>query len=193
MKPLTPQTPHVVIMMGIPGSGKTHFAEHFAKTFNAPFIDQDTITSLLDTDAKTLESVNHHFLKEMMKTQRTIVYDGDILSMQKRLALYTVIKEAKYEPLLVWVQTDANEALRRWKKLHRGEDESIFWDTVGLLEPPTANEKVIVISGKHTYVTQVKMVLKKLSGPHVAKSKTIDEAKPRTGRGGHNDRHIFIR
>ena len=38
MKPPIPAIPHVILMIGIPGAGKSTFAERFSETFQAPIV-----------------------------------------------------------------------------------------------------------------------------------------------------------
>jgi len=40
MKSLQLDKPHAIVVIGIQGSGKTFFAEKFATTFKAPYIEQ---------------------------------------------------------------------------------------------------------------------------------------------------------
>ena len=47
MKSLSPANPRVLFVVGIPGAGKTYFAEQFAETFGAPFIEYDAIRAQL--------------------------------------------------------------------------------------------------------------------------------------------------
>ena len=76
MKPLTPASPHAIIMVGIPGSGKSTFAEHFADTFQAPIVSQTKLKndfSLAIGDAELLQA---SILGEFLKTHRTVLIDG---------------------------------------------------------------------------------------------------------------------
>jgi len=50
MKPLSLSKPHVIVTVGIPGSGKSFFAEHFAATFKAPLISGERIRKELFGD-----------------------------------------------------------------------------------------------------------------------------------------------
>jgi shikimate kinase len=189
MKPLASTTPHVIVMVGIPGSGKTTFAEHFAKTFHAPFINIDSLCASVDLSTKAGVVIATKFLDELLKTQRTIVFEGGSGSRVERQALTRRITAAGYEPLLVWVQTETAEAKRRSLRKRAGYtplDESAFEETLRRFTPPTAREKAVVISGKHTYSTQVKAVLKQLAGP----KPEIEEKAPSRQRSGRN---IFIR
>jgi predicted kinase len=112
MKPMTLATPHLIIMVGIPGSGKTFFAEHFTSTFNAPYVGVAAITASLDASAKQDTSVNisNYMLKELLKTGQTVVYDGIVDSRAMRAVLAKIAKDKGYNPLFVWVQTESVSA-----------------------------------------------------------------------------------
>ncbi|MES2630797.1 MAG: AAA family ATPase [Patescibacteria group bacterium] len=167
MKPLTPASPHAIIMVGIPGSGKSTFAEHFADTFQAPIINESRIAFEAHLDATQTESVSALLLKEVFKTQRTFIYEAKNLTRVKRVHLMNAVIKAGYKPLIVWVQTENNEAKRRALKplpAGSGLTEDEFDATYRKFQPPTNKEKVVVISGKHTYASQLKIVLKQLAG-----------------------------
>jgi dephospho-CoA kinase len=144
MKPLTPNTPHVIIMVGIPGAGKTTFAKRFAKTFNAPYINPRDISDLAGINAQASARVTMLLFNELLKTNHTLVYKA----------------------LIIWVQTDPTEAKNRAIKIHRGVtslSEEAFDMAYKQFQNPTLSEKPVVISGKHTYATQLKTVLKRLA------------------------------
>lgn len=191
MKPLTPATPHVIIMVGIPGAGKTAFAEHFAKMFHAPFINTRGLSALMSTDAETAQKAAEHFLSESLKTNRTLIYEGPTHTKVHRTAIAKQVSEAGYKPLLVWVQTESTEALRRSTrrtKLGGVMDESEFNDSLKRFTPPGAAEKPVVISGKHTYTTQLKVVLRHLAGQ--SRPEPNAEQEPPRQRSG---RQIILR
>ena len=164
MKPLTPNTPHVIIMVGIPGSGKTTFAEHFAKTFDAPYINPLTIAKLIGSDAETTEKITKLLFDELLKTNTTLIYEGSTYLRTQRMALENMVTKAGYKPLLVWVQTDPAESKHRATKkginsLSNAEFDAAFRQ----FQNPSETEKPVVISGKHTYPTQLKAVLMRLA------------------------------
>jgi len=166
MKPLTPNTPHVIIMVGIPGSGKTTFAQHFAKTFQAPYINPNDISKLTGIDAKATEKVTKLLFDELLKTKRTLIYEGATHLRTQRLALENMIRKAGYKALFVWVQTDPIESKSRVTK--KGKSPNILtpaqFDTAfRKFQSPTESERPVVISGKHTYATQLKGVLSRLA------------------------------
>jgi len=163
MKSLSLSKPHVIIIVGIPGSGKTFFAEKFADTFNAPYVHYDKILTLVGDGAKATELTQLQ-LSELLKTKQSIVVDGMAHTRLQRVELAKSARVAGYETLLVWVQTDpATARARVTKDKNRTPEDTDKAEQS--FAPPIAVEKPVVISGKHTYASQAKVVLKKLSSP----------------------------
>jgi len=163
MKSLSLSKPHVLIMVGIPGSGKSFFAEKFADTFHAPQVSLRTITSVVPDEA-TASKIAELQLKELLKTKQSIIVDGIAHSRAQRMELTKLAHDAGYDTLLVWVQTDpATAKARALKDKKQNVDE--YDKQTKRFAAPLASEKPVVISGKHTYATQAKVVLKKLSNP----------------------------
>jgi len=160
MKPTTPSLPHAIIMIGIPGAGKTYFAENFAKNFLLPTINQGFIRESAHSK-KASDALMQSILNEMLKTKRTIIIDGDTATRRQRSALATIVKKAGYMPLFIWVQTATPDAERRSVKNGMSRDD--FHDAVAGFEAPSAKDGVLVISGKHTLASQLRVVLKYLS------------------------------
>lgn len=191
MKPLTPTIPHVIMMVGIPGSGKTTFAEHFAKTFHAPYINPSRIAIDIRLDAVATEKVIMLLFEELLKTDRTLLYEGSNLSKAQRFELTKRFTKAGYKTITVWVQTEPFEAKRR--ATHKLNPLALtsaeYEEAVRRFEKPTAIEKPVVISGKHTYTTQLKTVLKHLAR-HAPETQVPPAPPQPTVRPGRN---IIIR
>lgn len=166
MKPLTPASPHAILMVGVPGAGKSTFAEHFADTFKALLLNRTKMQRELGLSDSQADFLDETILTEYIKTNRTLVIEGDLDSKEKREVLTKRLAKAGYHSLLVWVQTDTNEAFRRATKEYpkgSGLTEVEFDASVDGFEAPHPKEKAVVISGKHTYNTQLKIVLKQLA------------------------------
>lgn len=166
MKPLTPASPHAIIMMGIPGAGKSAFAEKFAETFQAPILNRPKLQQELSLESDQLDKLSELILAEYLKTHRTLLIEGNADQKAKRDELTKKLNKAGYKVLFVWVQTDTNEAHRRATKDYpkgSGLNSDEFDEIVAQFEPPHVKEHAIVISGKHTYATQLKIVLKQLA------------------------------
>lgn len=166
MKSLSLTQPHAVVMVGIPGSGKSFFAEKFADTFGAPLVSLDRIDPYAANPQAAVD-IAHDQVAELLKTHLSIVLELDSATRKNRQLLSKQLRDAGYVPLFVWVQTDAETALMRLEK-NRGKDASVFNDELQRFSAPHESEKAVVISGKHTYATQVRVVLKRLSTPRPA-------------------------
>src|SRR5690606_4874893 len=168
MKPLTAASPHAIIMIGIPGSGKSTFAERFAETFQAPIVSLTKLQREFELSTESSERLQDAILTEYLKTHRTVLIDGGFEVREKREAMVRSLVKAGYRPLIVWVQTDTNEAHRRAVKPYPqgsgllSEEFDALLDT---FDPPGEREKMVVISGKHTYTSQLKIILKQLAKP----------------------------
>jgi len=160
MKSLQLEKPHAIVVVGIQGSGKSFFAEKFADTFTAPYIDDRQFVDHAKTegDAKMIATT---MLLELLKTGKSIVIEIDG-SKENRMELAKLLKDSGYEMLLVWVQTDSNTAMGRTRKM-TGMKAHEYKETLKQFSPPQDSEQPLVISGKHTFASQAKAVLKKLS------------------------------
>lgn len=179
MKSLSLSKPHVIIMVGVPGAGKSFFAERFSGTFSAPLVSWKNIRAELfnepaytkDEDA-IVERVALHMLDELYKTSATILYESDVQSQAHRQIVSKRAKDADYEALLVWSQVDAATAKSRAAKSGMTPQQFARYDSTFTQPKPTDNP--VVISGKHTYASQLKIVLMRLVG-----ARTVPNAKPR--------------
>ena len=162
MKSLSLTKPHMIVMVGIPGSGKSFFAEKFSNTFHAPYINYQKVSSLAQDNA---EKVCFYLLDELLKTQQTIIFDGLSNTRTERIELARRAKDADYEPLFIWTQTDLATAKARIVTPKKGISSDEYDQLHRRFTPPSQAEKPLVISGKHTYATQAKVVLQKISTP----------------------------
>lgn len=178
-------------MIGLPGSGKTFFAEKFAETFNAPYISIESIGHHVSS-TEAAKAIANLTLSELFKTNQSIILEGEGSARSERLELARKAKTAGYQPLLIWVQTDPITAKGRSVKPQKSQPakRSVeeFDKESGRFTPPNTIEQPIVISGKHTYASQVKVVLKRLSTPRKALPPTPPPRESRSTR-----RNISIR
>lgn len=166
MKQSSSASPKAIVMVGLPGSGKSAFAEHFAETFQAPIINSGALQQELRLDGDQADWLQAIVLNEYLKTRRTVLVDAPLETKARRAAVISTIIKAGYHPLLVWVQTDPVESRRRATKKYpvgSGLTPEEFQDAFRNFEPPTAKERPVVISGKHTFTTQLKVVLKQIA------------------------------
>lgn len=194
MKSLSLSKPHMIIMVGIPGSGKTFFAEKFAETFRAPYVSREKLfTHLGASDAKIADAILFDQVTELLKTQQSIILEGPSTTRSDRSELTKKARAAGYETLLIWVQTDPVTAKNRSLKETKQTVSSLTAEEhdrqTKRFTAPSKLEKPVVISGQHTYASQAKVVLKKLSAPRAAISTHVTAPI----RNAHPKRTITIR
>lgn len=153
MKTLKLDTPHIIVMVGIPGAGKSYFANKFATFFSLPVLSTEKL-KMFGSERAML-----YFLQEMLKSRSSFIYDGDSSSKKLRDALSRIAKKAGYDILFVWIQIDLITARQRYEEKSRLQDFSKLEKD---FNPPVQNGNVLVLSGKHAYATQMRMVLGRL-------------------------------
>lgn len=176
-------------MVGIPGSGKSFFADKFSETFNAPFVSYHALAAIA---GDTAEPVGDYMLTELMKSHQSLLVEGHSDTRRERQELSKLARQHGYEPLYIWVQIDTetaqNRATRPGKaKTNRIMSTSEHQQLVKRFAPLTPSEKAVVISGKHTYASQAKVVLRKLSTPHATEAQAVHPparpaSQPEAGR-----------
>lgn len=165
-------------MVGIPGAGKSFFAEHFAQTFNAPLVSYEKLRDELynsptfsSDEQEIIGRVANLMLGELFKSERTILYEGPSDLRSERTATAKLARDAGYETLFVWVQTESNTAKTRAIKSKKSKvygQPDQFSSELKRFSPPHTSERAVVISGKHTYASQLKIILKRLVEPRSA-------------------------
>lgn len=194
MKALSLSRPLLILTIGLPGAGKSFFARHFSDTFNAPLISADVLRfelfekpSFNPSEQGLIKRLIGHQLAELIKTKSSIVVDGFCNTRAERQMLDQFAQKHNYGLLLVWVQTDEPTAKTRAtdRKAKRPGDEyntslspEQFVTFSKRFTAPSKVEDYVVISGKHTYTTQAKMVLRKLAAPRVEQA---EEAHQKEG------------
>lgn len=208
------------MMYGYPGAGKTHFARQLSETLNAAHLHADKMRGELFTepryDPEENELINHlmvYMAEEFLHAGVSVIFDAPVNRLAQRRELRNIMRKAKAEVILVWLQIDADSAYARLNLRDRRKSDDkyatpytreSFANHIQVMQNPK-NEEYIVVSGKHTYNTQRSAVVKKLYEMSVI---TVDNANngvvkpglvnlvPNQLRGGRVDdtrRNILIR
>lgn len=186
MNTLSLTTPRVIFLVGIPGAGKTFFGKKFADTYGAPFIELEKLRyTLFETptfsgdEQHRLEAVMAAQFTELLKTKRTIIFEGGLETRSARARLAKQARAAGYKPLFVWVQTEPTTAQQRAVRGGRSNEQEYlisaerFGQLVAQFTAPNHTERFVVISGKHTYPSQAKAVLRHIAEiPQITKAAT---------------------
>ena len=153
--------PYAILVFGAPMSGKTTFAEQFSARFNAPFLN----LSKLHEECHITRKVALNLIAQISKCKQTLVIEGALDTEKQRNEIRNLLEKAGYRPVLIWVQTDLNEIKHRMRHKYKKLDDAkvALADSYKKIEAPSDMENPLVISGKHTFVTQCNNVLTSLS------------------------------
>ncbi len=149
-----------ILVFGAPCSGKTTFGKQFAAQFNATFYDLDAL--------KQEHNLSRQFIlllvEQIARTGATLVFEGGNDTEKDRRELAEILRSAGYSPTLIWIQTDVSTIRIRLKNKLKSVDKAktVYESRIKVLEGPSEAEMPIVLSGKHTYHTQLKQVLTQL-------------------------------
>ena len=153
--------PRAILVFGAPCSGKSTFCEKFSKRFKAPYYDIDALRD----EADFTEHQLHVVLGVIAKAGQNIIIEGGLDTEEERDAVRDLLRSCGYDPALIWIQTDINTIKTRLKtKLRSVKKAKEEYDArISVLEAPSDIEKPIILSGKHTFDTQLSHVLSQLS------------------------------
>lgn len=152
-----PAQARAILVFGAPCSGKTTFCEKFAKRFKAPYFDLGKLASRYGLDRKMLMVL----VEQIAKTGQMLVIEGGLDTEANRNELRSVLRRAGYEPSLIWIQTDIGTIRTRLKFRTKSvaKAKEAYDEGINRLEAPSDFEQPIVLSGKHTFETQLRHVL----------------------------------
>ncbi len=160
-KSQTLSQPRAILVFGAPASGKTTFCEKFSQQFRAPYYNLNEVGNDLGVDRKKLLYV----LDLIARTGQNIIIEGQLNTEADREEIKKILKEEGYNPSLIWIQTDVNtiktRLKNRLKSVAKAKEE--YDRKISELEAPSESENPIVLSGKHTFETQLSHTLSQLA------------------------------
>ena len=102
----------MLVVVGLPGAGKSFFASQFSDTFGVPYVDYNhfqRLTGNMDIGDK----VATELLGQLFLTKQSLIIEGRGESKQDRLLLAKLAKSKSYDLLYIWVQTEPQTAKQR--------------------------------------------------------------------------------
>jgi predicted kinase len=178
MAKLTTTKPALIMLYGYPGAGKTYFARQFCESVQAAHVQGDRIRAELfekprydkQEDSLVMQLMNY-MAGEFLNAGISVVYDMNAGRAAGRHALREMARKAHTQPMLVWFQIDVESTFTRLSKRDRRRaddkfaaplDRTSFETIIGAMQNPVASEDYAVVSGKHTFKTQLSAVMKRM-------------------------------
>lgn len=217
MGKISTNKPVLIMLYGLPGSGKTYFAAELSKAMNAAHLQADRIRYELFEepryDKQENEIVNHlmeYMAEEFLNAGVSVIFDSNADRLVRRRALREVANKAKGQSLIVWLQIDKESAYQRLGKRDRRRNsdkyarphtKETFKEEAAAMQNPK-HEDYIVISGKHTAAMQRSAVVKKLYDMGLANADNVASnvampglvnLVPKAGRVDLQRRNVIIR
>lgn len=169
MSKLALSKPVLVCFYGYPGSGKSYIARNLAESLDLAYIASDRVRSELFEHPRYDEQENaiiEHLMKymsgEFLNVGVGVAYDVNASTPSQRRALKDLARRRGAEFLLVWLQIDEESAFARTQTRDRRTNDDKYAEpqtqlsfdkqVAGMQNPQ--NEDYLVVSGKHTFVTQ---------------------------------------
>lgn len=112
--------PHLVVVSGLPGSGKTHFSMQLAKRLPAVILESDALRQILFPspdygyqESWRLFKAIHLLIENLLMDGRPVIMDATNLNEQHRQFFYDIAKRANARLIQVRVHAPAELVKKR--------------------------------------------------------------------------------
>lgn len=177
MSKVVPAKPFLILLYGFPGSGKTYFARQLTEHVQAAHVHGDRIRGeLFDNprydreENEVIAQLMDYMTGEFLNAGLSVIYDANAMRVSQRRQLRDMARKYRAQPVLIWLQIDPESSYTRTQGRDRRRsddkyagpsDRSTFERIAGGMQNPQ-NEEYVVISGKHTFNTQLSAIMKRL-------------------------------
>jgi predicted kinase len=127
----------IILIYGLPGTGKTFFAQHFARNTGAVHLNTDLVREKLDAkgqyDDKTKQQVYNELFKQVMRElnlKKDVVVDGTFHKQIRRDQVKKMSVEIDEPIFLIEIKASEDTVRKRLKKSrkHSEADFDVYKD-----------------------------------------------------------------
>lgn len=124
--------PRLIMLVGLPASGKSTIAKDLSDEYNANIHSSDKLRKELYGDENTQENNNNLFsklhkrIKEDLRSGNSVIYDATNISYKKRIGFLREFKKIECEKICIVMATPYHECLKRNQKRERQVPEYVI-------------------------------------------------------------------
>lgn len=169
--------PTVLLLYGLPGSGKSFFSRQTSEALSIPHISSDRIRyelfekpTMSKEELSVVQNIMLMMLEEFLKLGISAIFDISINRLQDRRNLRDMIRKSGGQSVLIWLQSDPDTCFNRAKSRDKRKADDKYsheitpeqFENVEKSMQNPQNEDAIVLSGKHLYDSQKQSLLRRL-------------------------------
>ncbi|HSX28457.1 MAG TPA: ATP-binding protein [Candidatus Saccharimonadales bacterium] len=170
--------PLLIVFLGFPGSGKTYFSKQLADKLGAVTLNSDALRLSMFGSLEMIEQIRisdrarlyddvfgamDYAARQVLLANYSVIYDAQQTKRENRRNIEEIAHGSGAIPLLVWIKTSRETALKRGQEREARDDSHQYtaekmeyfidrFDSVTDLPEPTEN--TIEISGELTFEKQ---------------------------------------
>ncbi len=171
-------TPLLIIFIGFPGSGKTYFSTRLAEKLHAVTLNSDALRVSMFGSLEKIEEIRKsdnarlyddvfgamdYAARQTLLAGHSVIYDAQQTKRENRRNIEKIAQESNAVPILVWIKTSKETALKRGQERESRADSHQYtaekmeylidrFDSVTDL--PETDENTIEISGEMAFDDQ---------------------------------------
>ncbi len=179
--------PLLVVFIGFPGSGKTYFSTRLAKKLPAVTLNSDALRLAMFGSLERIDEIRatdnqrlytdvfgamDYAARQALKSGVSVVYDAQMAKRRDRKNIEKLAAETGAMPVLVWMKTSPDEAIRRGQTREIRDDSHRYGlEKITMLverfgrttDVPEPNENAIEIDGELPFEAQYESFQKQLA------------------------------
>lgn len=180
--------PYLFLMLGVPGSGKSYFAENLARELGAIHLNSDAMRLAIFKSREETDRIYHsgdrpalntytfgalnYAARSALKSGTSVIYDANNNTKQERLDIIAAMQSDDFQTIIIWVQTPKDAAVQRaqerqesgtQRRLSSDEAEAYIAKIASEIEFPDATEHLITIDGAIPFEEQYTSFKKQLT------------------------------
>lgn len=122
-------SPVLVVVSGLPGTGKSYFSRRLAQNLPSAILESDALRRQLfrvpdysAPESQRLFAACHRLIEELLRSGITVIFDATNLVEQHRERLYRICDMLRLRLIIVWVKAPRDVVRQRLQNRRNGAD-----------------------------------------------------------------------